>query len=321
MINNIAAYILKTLGMQATLVPYGGAEALPYLLQGNYTFFVATVSTQKFLLMYDRQTIHLTPLAIRKHCDLVREHWNGQVVYAAAKMSSYDRTRLVKQQVPFIIPERQLYLPFLGMVFSESENKSGKEFSELGVLSQLLVLGILNKQITEPLTIKQASAYFGYSQMSISRAFDELEYFALARREVQKSTKTKHLIFSAHGKALWEQALPLMKTPLRRVVGIETIPDGLPVYLAGINALAQKTMLSESSQIEYATTAKAYNALKNIETIPKASAPVLLQLWIYSPTFPGNNMIDSLSLYLSLKDDADERVQIALDELLKGVQW
>lgn len=321
MTKNIADYILKTLGLKTVLIPYDGKSALPYLLQSNYSFFVAAIAAQKFLLMYDQQKMPLTPLAIRKHCNLVREHWNGPVVYAVKSMASYHRIRLIQNQTPFIIPGRQLYLPFLGMAFSEADKKSNKEFSEFGILSQLLILCVLNKRIDDPLTLEGVSSYFDYSQMTVSRAFDELEYFSLARRDVQKGGKKKRLVFTVAGQALWEQARPLLKTPLRRIVGLEALPIGLPVCIAGINALAQKTMLSEQLQAEYATTIKAFNALRNVEVLPKFSAPVLLQLWIYSPTLFGNDTVDPFSLYLSLKKDPDERVQIALDELVKGIKW
>ena len=73
--------------------------------------------------------------------------------------------------------------------------------------------------------------------------------------------------------------------------------------------------------VAFGSPIKAFNALRNVETRPRAAAPVLLQLWIYSPALFGNNTVDPLSLYLSLKDDPDERVQIALDELMKGIKW
>lgn len=321
MTKNIADYIFKTLGLKAMLEAYDQTASLPHFLPGNYSFLIATIGEQKILLMCDRQKMPLTPVAIRKHCNLVHAHWHGSVVFVTEAMASYNRARLIQQQVPFIIPGRQLYLPFLGMAFSETDKKSNKEFSGLSLLTQLLILGVLNKRISEPLTIESASVYFDYSRMSVSRAFDELEYFALARREVRCGGKEKYLVFTVPGKMLWEQALPLLKTPLRHVIGIETLPPDLPVCLAGINALAQKTMLSEQSQIEYAITQKSFNTLKNIKKIPKASAPVLLQIWAYSPALFGDNTVDPLSLYLSLKSDPDERVQIALDELLKGVSW
>jgi len=320
MIEKIAAYILQTLGMKVVLAPYD-AGALPYFLQSNYSFLTATIGEQKFLLMCDQQKIPLTPLAIRKHCELVREHWHNPVAYAAAAMASYHRIRLIRQQVPFIIPGRQLYLPFMGMAFSETGKKADKEFSELSLPAQLLILGVLNKRIGEPLTLERVCSFLGYSRMSIIRAFDELEYFALARREIQCDGKGKQLIFTVTGQTLWQQALPLLKTPLRRVVGIEALPSDLSACLAGINALAQKTMLAEQSQAEYAITQKSFNGLKNIERIPKASAPVLLQIWTYPPSLFSNNTVDPLSLYLSLKSDPDERVQMALDELLKGIPW
>ncbi|NCB09298.1 MAG: hypothetical protein EOM73_14175 [Bacteroidia bacterium] len=321
MTENITAYIFKTLGLKVMLEAYDKTASLPNFLPSNYSFLVATIGEQKFLLMCDQQKMPLTPLAIRKHCNLVHAHWHGPVVFVAETMASYNRARLIQQQIPFIIPDRQLYLPFLGMVFSETDKKSNKEFSGLGLLAQLLILGILNKRLSEPLTIESASVYFDYSRMSVSRAFDELEYFTLAKREVRCGGKEKYLTFTATGQRLWEQALPLLKTPLRHVIGVETLPPDFPACLAGINALAQKTMLSEQSQFEYAVTPKSFSTLKNIEKIPKASAPVLLQIWAYPPELFGDNMVDPLSLYLTLKNDPNERVQIALDELLEGISW
>ena len=46
------------------------------------------------------------------------------------------------------------------------------------------------------------------------------------------------------------------------------------------------------------------------------------QLWAYSPTLlPGTNSVDPLSLILSLQDNPDERIQLALDELKEQLPW
>ena len=43
----------------------------------------------------------------------------------------------------------------------------------------------------------------------------------------------------------------------------------------------------------------------------------MLELWNYAPAVIGGDGIDPFSLYLTLKDDPDDRVQIALETMLK----
>ena len=45
-------------------------------------------------------------------------------------------------------------------------------------------------------------------------------------------------------------------------------------------------------------------------------------MWNYPPRLLGDgNAVDQISLYLSLRDDTDERIQQALEELLEEIRW
>jgi len=49
---------------------------------------------------------------------------------------------------------------------------------------------------------------------------------------------------------------------------------------------------------------------------------VEIEVWSYKPTlFSEPVAVDRLSLYLSLKDTEDERVQAALDEMSRSLGW
>ena len=46
------------------------------------------------------------------------------------------------------------------------------------------------------------------------------------------------------------------------------------------------------------------------------------ELWLYDPALvPDRESVDPLSLALSLQDNTDERVQLALDELKEHFPW
>lgn len=49
---------------------------------------------------------------------------------------------------------------------------------------------------------------------------------------------------------------------------------------------------------------------------------VELQIWDCNPKLiTKNNIVDPVSLYASLKEEDDERIEHAIDEVLKGKKW
>jgi hypothetical protein len=51
-------------------------------------------------------------------------------------------------------------------------------------------------------------------------------------------------------------------------------------------------------------------------------ATAKIEVWSYEPKLLGDNeVVDPLSLYLSLRYNADERVQQQLERLIEEVQW
>ena len=58
-----------------------------------------------------------------------------------------------------------------------------------------------------------------------------------------------------------------------------------------------------------------YTAELNTMALAIAGGATLLLFWM------NRRGVDRLSLYLSLRDDPDERVQGALEDMLEGVKW
>ena len=60
----------------------------------------------------------------------------------------------------------------------------------------------------------------------------------------------------------------------------------------------------------------------NNKDLIKDTELVELELWDYDPgLFSNNGHVDLLSLYASLKEETDERVEQALEEVLRGEPW
>ena len=60
-----------------------------------------------------------TPADIAKHIDIVRNATHATVAFATMTISAHNRSRLIGQGVPFIVPGNQLYIPDLAIDLRE----------------------------------------------------------------------------------------------------------------------------------------------------------------------------------------------------------
>ncbi|MFA4985315.1 MAG: hypothetical protein WC712_01905, partial [Candidatus Brocadiia bacterium] len=96
--------------------------------------------------------------------------------------------------------------------------------------------------------------------------------------------------------------------------------------LSGLSALADYTMLAEPGNRVLAYSADEWNVLARHEQISELTIRepgcLEIEIWKYSPAlFAKEGRVDRLSLFLAMRDSADERVQSALDSLLRGMEW
>jgi hypothetical protein len=119
----------------------------------------------------------------------------------------------------------------------------------------------------------------------------------------------------------------LLRTPVKRTVWVA--PDGFvahqPSRIAGLSALARCSMLDEPKWPVYAITAADWKAAVDagVRELPEPEAGAQAwQVWSYSPALvPEARTVDPLSLMLSLQENPDDRVQLALDELKGQLPW
>lgn len=89
---------------------------------------------------------------------------------------------------------------------------------------------------------------------------------------------------------------------------------------SGVNALSAYTMINGDDKHCYAMPKET---LKSLDiTYNKTFGENEIQIWRYAPKLLSRTgTADRLSLYLSLKENDDERVQIELERLINEMQW
>jgi hypothetical protein len=322
--NRLGKYLREVLSISLEMGPWEGAASVPVFLREAYGFAVGKGLDAPCLFLLDRDLQPLTPVAIRKHVFEVGKKWTGDVVYVARAVDSSRRKQLIDQRVPFVVPGNQAYLPMLGTDLREHFRHVRGAADTLGPATQAVLLHALHHGERDSYSPRDLASALGYSGMTLTRAFNELESAGIGRHYSQGKRRLMELKGSR--RALWEIALPLMRSPVTRRVSIEgsAVPLGTPA--AGLSALAIYTNLAEPDSPVSAVTNAEWAALKgrmlrNVGSA-QASFSIEIELWSYPPaSVVGGKAVDRLSLYLSLRETRDERIEAALEDLLEGMQW
>jgi len=312
MLNQISNYLNLALGIDLKAERYDNSS-LPAFLNWNYEFYSFSLETHSCLLAIQRPDVQLTPMVIAKNIDFLEHQTGLTVIFAGRSLPAYERQRLMRVKVPFIVPGRQLYLPFASIALSEYGTKKQQVFTAIGTTAQILLLKWLNG-FAESFSISEAMATAGYTKPSVIRAFDELEFFGTGRRH----GKERHLHFLGTRAEQWKEILAKLSNPCRRIVGLEDLPPGLAAVPSGTEALAMRSTLNPPEWRELAAFHTDYSRLKPKE-IPVAEAPLRLELWNYHPLVMPDGGVDPFSLWLVLQNEHDERVQMCLEEMMKDV--
>lgn len=323
-IKKLEQYLLETLALPVTAVKWDKAGQLPLFLRDMYDFYLISILSDSLLLMAAGEKREQTPATVRKHLVQVQEKSGYEVVYLKDSVSAYNRKRLIEHKVPFIIPGNQMYLPMLGIDLREHFRKQQPETLMFSPSTQAFVLYAIYHKEQDTFTPKEMAERLGYSAMTMTRAFDELQQLGVGEHEVKG--RERCLQFHDKGKALWDKGLQFMRTPVLKRVYVHPLRDKAPGVCAGLDALARYTMLANPKNRVYACSGTQWKnyRLQNKMTVVPLPEPgdIEIEVWSYDPGLFADNMTaDRLSLFLSLRNTSDERVESALDEMMEGMQW
>jgi hypothetical protein len=328
LVTAVLRYLQEVLGIEALGVkPWARANELPYFLRDTFAFSELELLGQPVVLAVGRAEAKQSLSEVRTWLDKVRALAGQPVVYVTHALASYDRRRLIVQKVPFIVPGNQLYLPDLGLDLREYfRQRTAATQAALSPSTQaLLITALLSQPWQSDWQPSTVAAVLGYTPMTLSRVVKELTAAGLA--SAYTVGRSRWLRMELPPAQVWERAKPAMQTPVRRRVWVQAHGVGQhgPSRIAGLSALACCSMLAEPQWPVYAMTAADWKAATDVgvRELPEPEAGAHeWQLWSYSPALvPDAPTVDPLSLMLSLQDSAEDRIQLALDELKGQLPW
>ncbi|MFK2891355.1 hypothetical protein [Dyella flagellata] len=326
--NRVQTY-LQALGLPTSDVrQWQGQKKLPYYLQDAFDFGEIEVAGRDIVLALDKRGIVAPAREIRNRLDAVEAVAQRRAVYVASALASYQRQRLIKQRVPFIVPGNQVYLPEIGVVLDE-RTRARQVVATDPITIAPAAQAMLIRLLLDPMRLKEWQAVqvgidLGYTPMTVTRAVRELVGAGLL--DAHMTGRFQYVALKGLHAEVWRRAKPLLRTPIHRMEWMLSTPQANNrVRLAGLSALAEHTLLAEPRMPIYAMTRADWKQLqppKN-ERVPAGSDDAyVIQVWNYSPTLQGEGKtVDPLSLILSLGEHHDERVQAAINELKEQLPW
>lgn len=160
------------------------------------------------------------------------------------------------------------------------------------------------------------SIEMGYSVKTVSRAINELKKTGLIKACAVGRTRVFKRKLSA--RETWECARPMLSNPVKDT-GWSSLPSGTQMPRAGWSALAHEPGVVDPAYPVYAATLLRWKAMRDNGFLDAQSGDhelCAVQIWSYRPTLNSDDdVVDPLSLALSLQDDPNPRVQQALDAL------
>jgi DNA-binding MarR family transcriptional regulator len=217
-----------------------------------------------------------------------------------------------------------MYLPMLGIDMREHFKTRRLQPIKLNPSTQAVVIYLCIKNVAAVVTPTEIAKRLGYSTMTMTRAYNELEDLGIG--EFSDQGRERCLRFTGEKKTIWEKSLPQLRSPIKRRLYIKTENKECPWPVSGLTALAHYTMLAEPHNPVFALNSVDWKKYLQHHQVAELALQELdsieIEIWSYDPALFGQDgTVDRLSLYLSLKDNHDERVESALDTMMKEMKW
>ena len=302
--------------------PPPNTSTVPLFLTEHYDFGEIEMFGRRVSLAFEKtQPREFSTTEYARNAAILKDRFGKDIVLVIPKLPSYVRNRLVREGVPFIVPGAQMFLPMLMVDLRERFSKAKSRLQKkLSPVSQLVVIYQILREPETNIPLAILGNRLEYSPQAISHAQEELQAAKLC--EVRRAGRMVFLDFGLRGKALWKRAEPLMTSPVRRTQWVRWGHPRARAVAAGTTALSRLSMLAEDRVATYAMRDRALGAELEKGGLLGCGGPeeadARMESWKYDPwVLAENGVADPCSLYLSLRESGDERVQKEIQLLIE----
>ena len=165
-------YLNKVLGIEVT---YENVDFkhLPNFIVTRYRLQMASMNGKKVIFLYPKTELEQI-VVLKKHIARIQKNENMPIVLVLKEITSRQKEYLIRERIPFIVEERQIYLPFMALYLQQRCNAERKPREEILPSAQMLLLHFIYGGAIE-LSTSRAAKDLKLTPTSISRASKQLE--------------------------------------------------------------------------------------------------------------------------------------------------
>lgn len=294
-------------------------DKLPLAFKGRYNVYKVEMNGALWTAIHPKGPAGL--ITLRKDRTKIEKLTALNCALFLDQATFYIKEKLIEEGIPFVIKGKAVFLPFVGYLLN---NKQDRELTPVHLISfltqKMLLTAIYEKWVDVKATV--AAERLGISRMSASRCFDEMEYLNIPVLDMKG--KSRVITVPDDRKAFWQEIVGSLRDPvIRRFELCEDIGCGKK---AGISALCEYSLLSDNRYPTYAVVKKEVSDLgiKNARQVHLTDEVgcVVLELG-YFIDFDSKGMQDPLSVAMTMtsSEKEDERVAISIEEMLEEYVW
>lgn len=296
-------------------------EKLPLALAGSFEYRKATLLGETVLFM---KPIGAYPVGkMQKWMDIAWGKSGMKTVLVLADASQYTVKKLLMDRTAFMVAGRQISLPFMAMQIQRAKDIGARDIRKFSPGTQLIYLYLLYMD-GEEFTQEDVGSALHVSPMTVVRGMNDLVSLGLVLYEMAGRTGRKKVYHRCRKKDYYHNGKPYLDNPVRGLLYVDKMPQGVEFLKSDLTALSERTMLGEPDQIRYAVYSPQRHMLDgHIVTKDRALQEGLpiVQLMKYDVSLLGKDgLVDPITLIWGLAE-ADERVDMAVDEMMGGVEW
>ncbi|PWB05780.1 hypothetical protein C5O25_12420 [Paramuribaculum intestinale] len=282
-------------------------------LIANFKMMQFDFNGQVMLLLVAKGEMDYTNVQRRKISERIESIKHIPAVFYFDNLLTYERDRLVEQGVYFIVADKFAFVPTL--IINRLSTKS--EIKELFYPStQYILLYHLQIESLDGLSLKELEDKVPYKYKTIAKSIKQLEALGLVSLE---GSRNKKLVFELSGKELWDKASTNLIDPIKSIeYTSDVFPEG---DIGGISALSHYSMLAPEDVPTRVLTAEWVREHKySIPELHSFEDTQRIEIWKYPPSGT-SGYVDKLSLFLTLKDDNDPRVEKEIAIMMNKIKW
>ena len=321
---NAILYLKEVFDEQLHIKEFRTFYELPMYLTDKFTLLILEIEHQnrKYILVKPKEEVEIRIETLKKQMIQIKKYTECFPVFVFETLRLSQRNALIKSTIPFIVPFYQMYIPNVVINIIEKDVKR-KKYSDTFATSTQLLFAFLFLEIVPVINAHQLKEKTLLSVATINRSLTELVDRGLLRTE-GNGTRKKYTMIPR--KEYWEKGKQFLFNPVARTQYVKRNFNHHELLMSNELALTRLSGTLNQGRIwSYATNQDIFSRVPKEEVLNEYDIfdydYCEIEIFKYNPYVlaKGRRYIDIVSLYAQFKDNSDERIQIALEELLEEV--